>query len=185
MSKQIGISKKTKILFDNGDRMKSEDIWNKYAGKIMGSEDTGEVSYPKEKLYVKCLDTNINKLTVSYINKMYRSKVDGEIYKLTLDDNTYIYITLNKKILSDKGWLEKIKKNCFVCGCKIIEGKKKQIIKKDNDDPVDDEIEFTYNSCYKFIKKIKKIKYTGFVYDFEVAKYTNYTANGVTCSIKN
>jgi hypothetical protein len=145
MGKGKCIHPNTKVIVD-GKSIPIEECWKLYSQDITYFEDE-EWSSSKHPLYVESYDIDNKSYVKVQISKLYRQKYKGVMKKLTLETGIVILSTLKHKFLtSDNIWYSVIFEN-------------DKLVTKDGLVKVID-IEFTL--------------YDGYVYDFEVPKYSNY-----------
>jgi len=158
------LTKNAVISTPNG-LVKIKKLWEKFSNKIIKDKENGEWFIPADKISVYAYDKTVNKVKETIIKKMYRTKIDKTVNQITFDDKTTICFTDSHVLLTDGGWKNKYKKNTLICSVTDID---------------DDECEKS-KPVYKFIKKVDNVKYSGYVYDFDVEKYDSYIANDIIC----
>lgn len=103
--------------FINGQLIKAEDVWNKYADiTTLIPEDEGSWCYPKEPLIVNSFKTDMNKnetIILQQVKRLYREKINSIIREIIFDDETSIGITFVHKLF---------KKDCYDWSNELYEG---------------------------------------------------------------
>ena len=150
------------------DKKSIADLWNNNYNdnNIIIDNEGGEwldVSM-NSSLNVKAYNTFSKSLIPRPISKIYRERLIGDLIKITLSDNRTIICSKNHMFYKlGVGWTNIL--NVFD---KIL---------------VNDE---SYVLDYVYIGNIEYIRYSGFIYDLEVANIHSYVVNGIvthnTCS---
>jgi hypothetical protein len=137
------------------------NLWKDNKTEIITDCDGGEWTKPLQELFVNSYDDKTCKMVSKNIIFLYRQHID-EIIRTIKTETKEISMTLRHKLLTDKGWNNKLK-----VGDNIAIYKNGSIV-------------------YEKIINIDSLKYTGFVYDLEVEKTHSYIANNIishnTCS---
>ncbi|MDJ0737721.1 MAG: SNF2-related protein [Nostocaceae cyanobacterium] len=102
------------LIFLNGQLQRAAEIWQKYAGKT-SFDGEGFWAEPKEELLVNSINEDTGKIVESPIRKLYRQQVCENLRKITLEDGSSITITGRHKLLTNKGWRNKLQLGDYVC----------------------------------------------------------------------
>ena len=103
----------TKLQVD-GVVKSAAEIWQEY------SQDTqfdgeGYWSKPKQKLLVNSLDETTGKIVIAEIGNLYRQKINEKVSKINLEDGSSVTITQRHKLLTDRGWRNRLQIGNYVC----------------------------------------------------------------------
>ena len=102
------------LIFVNGMLQKAEEIWEAYS-KDTEFDGEGFWATATESLLVNAIDDNTGKIVLAPIQRLYRQQVQEKLRKVTLKDGSTIAITRRHKLLTNKGWTNKLLVGDYVC----------------------------------------------------------------------
>ena len=98
----------------NGNVHSMEEIWNKYADKIISEENDEQFFSLKEPLNVISVNSE-GKTVLGNVTAIFKQKYKGKIKKIRTSNGKEIKCSFAHKFLTPSGWTNNLKNNDVIC----------------------------------------------------------------------